>query len=402
MSTKRRRAPSSKSDLTPTRSSKRTRLQATSEPIKLEHDVAEPLLSLPTLSDSTPDAKPELALETLQHTTPPPDTKPAPKSTPRKSKKLANLAAYASASPFPDWQHPTSQDARAVFDILLAVHPLPHVARSAPPPSSKLDFADVSTSVKAESSSTTTSSSLPTTEPESNSAKTCGQTRDPIDALIGTILSQNTSGANSSRAKASLDATFGKNNFAAIASAPRADLVAAIHSGGMAAKKATTIQNLLASIKLKHNAYSLDHLRNLSISNADVMRELVAFDGVGPKTAACVLLFCLGRPAFAVDTHVFRLSRVLGWVPPSATRVTAQAHLDLRIPDDLKYGLHVLMVTHGRACRGCKGSGGAKGKGGEGCPLKAHVRSKASAHSVDEPEARKIDPISSLSPLSEL
>jgi len=84
---------------------------------------------------------------------------------------------------------------------------------------------------------------------------------------------------------------------------------------------------------------------------------LTSYDGVGPKTASCVLMFCLGRDSFAVDTHVFRLSKVLGWVPSSADRIQTQAHLDKRLPAETKYGLHVLMIQHGRTCKGCKKSG---------------------------------------------
>ncbi|KIP03104.1 hypothetical protein PHLGIDRAFT_130345 [Phlebiopsis gigantea 11061_1 CR5-6] len=110
------------------------------------------------------------------------------------------------------------------------------------------------------------------------------------------------------------------------------------------------------------------HLAAPDVGDAAAMRALVAFDGVGPKTAACVLLFCLGRAAFPVDTHVFRLARLLGWVPPRADRVAAQAHLDLRVPPELKRGLHVLMVTHGRRCKGCRGKGA--------CPLKEWLETR--------------------------
>ena len=118
----------------------------------------------------------------------------------------------------------------------------------------------------------------------------------------------------------------------------------------------------------------------------DVSTAQVSYNGVGPKTASCVLLFCLGRDSFAVDTHVFRLSKLLGWVPARADRVTAQAHLDLRIPVALKYGLHVLMVTHGRACGGCKG----KGKGR--CVLKEWLRDRkgVKAEEVEE-RAEEVD-----------
>ncbi|KAF9498158.1 DNA glycosylase [Pleurotus eryngii] len=272
-----------------------------------------------------------------------------PPESPRKSKKLKELDAYSSTSPFPEFVHPTPSEARQVFGVLADAHNGRDLIRKAPSP--------------------TTSS---------NSAKTCGHSHNVIDALIGTILSQNTSGKNSSTAKRSLDTTFGRNNFAAIADAPKADVVEAIRMGGMANKKAATIQKLLQDIKAKRGEHSLQYLAEMvdgkpKYSDPEVMRDLVSFDGVGPKTASCVLLFCLGRDSFAVDTHVYRLSKLLGWVPPKANRVLAQAHLDLKIPDELKYGLHVLMIRHGRACKGCNASkDGTQGV----CILKAYLRDR--------------------------
>lgn len=106
------------------------------------------------------------------------------------------------------------------------------------------------------------------------------------------------------------------------------------------------------------------------MTDNEVVQELISYPGIGPKTASCVLLFCLARPSFAVDTHVFRLCKLLGWVPASVKddRVMAQMHLDLRVPNELKYGLHVLMIRHGRVCKGCK-----KGAGGA-CLLKEYMK----------------------------
>jgi endonuclease-3 len=112
------------------------------------------------------------------------------------------------------------------------------------------------------------------------------------------------------------------------------------------------------------------------------MKELVSYGGVGPKTASCVLLSCLERDSFAVDTHVYRLSKLLGWVPKTADRVLSQAHLDLRVPDELKYGLHVLLIQHGRTCSGCK----KVGKGD--CVLKTYLKEKKAVKNEDEIEAR--------------
>ena len=267
-----------------------------------------------------------------------------PSDSPHKAKKLKLQSTFAAESPFPDFDRPTPSEAKEVYELLSKTHRSP--IRSKP--------------------------SLAAT---SNSAQTCGSVPNVIDALIGTILSQNTSGVNSSRAKAALDDTFGRNNFAAIAAATHADVVDSIRSGGLATKKASTIQNILKSVKERHGEYSLQHLAAVQedqrMTDDEIMKELLSYDGVGPKTASCVLLFCLGRDSFAVDTHVFRLSKLLGWVPSTADRILTQAHLDLRIPGDLKYGLHVLMIDHGRVCKGCK----KKAVGSlEGCVLKTYLK----------------------------
>lgn len=276
---------------------------------------------------------------TLNEQSPPTSEAPL---TPHTSKKLKLHSSYNVSSPFPDFTHPTPQEAADVHSLLSREHHSYNSTRSE-------------------------------TTDSNNSATTRGNVPNVIESLIATILSQNTSGKNSSAAKASLDAAFGRNNFTAIASAPREDVVNAIRQGGLANKKAATIQNILNSIKGKHGDYSLQHLTATEdgkrLTDDNIMKELISYDGVGPKTASCVLLFCLGRDSFAVDTHVFRLSKLLGWVPEKADRVLAQAHLDLKIPGDLKYGLHVLMVQHGRTCRGCKKLGS-----GSSCVLKTYLK----------------------------
>ena len=264
---------------------------------------------------------------------------------PHKAKKLKLQSAFAAESPFPDFNRPTPSEVREVYELLSKAHRAHNPIRGKTSPAS------------------------------GNSAQTCGNVPNVIDALIGTILSQNTSGTNSSRAKAALDDAFGRSNFGSIAAAAHVDVVNSIRSGGLANKKATIIQNILKSIKERHGEYSLQHLAAVQedqrMTDDEITKELLSYDGVGPKTASCVLLFCLGRDSFAVDTHVFRLSKVLGWVPPKADRILTQAHLDLRIPGDLKYGLHVLMIDHGRVCKGCKNAGSR-----DACILKKYLNER--------------------------
>ena len=233
------------------------------------------------------------------------------------------VKAETLASPFPDFAHPTAKESREVIHLLHSEFPHIQAYRNDP-------------------------------ATEKFQASPCGGVADVVEALIETILSQNTSAHNSTAAKRNLDAVFGRNNFAAIAQAPYSQVVDAIRTGGLANKKAATIQKLLNAIHQKRGSYSLQHLTGKEYSDEDVMEELVAYEGVGPKTASCVLMFCLERESFPVDTHVFRLSKLLGWVPAKSNRISAQAHLDVRIPGELKYGLHVLMIAHGRRCSGCK------------------------------------------------
>lgn len=152
----------------------------------------------------------------------------------------------------------------------------------------------------------------------------------------------------------------GSDQWAAIVAGGQPKLQQAIQSGGLSVVKSKVIISILEQAKAKYGKYSLDHL--FSASDKDAMREMLSFQGVGPKTAGCVLLFCLQRASFAVDTHVYRITGLLGWRPARASREEAQAHLDAKVPDGDKYGLHVLLITHGKRCEECKAGGKSLGK----------------------------------------
>lgn len=171
-----------------------------------------------------------------------------------------------------------------------------------------------------------------------------------------------------------MDETYGgSDNWEAIAAGGIAKLEKAIRCGGLSTTKSKVIMNILLQAKERYARYSLDHL--FEASNEEAMQELIGFQGVGPKTASCVLLFCLGRETFAVDTHVWRITGLLGWRPEKATRDETHAHLDAMIPDEEKYGLHVLLVTHGRVCQECKAGGRSLGK----CELRKAFKTRVKA-----------------------
>lgn len=168
----------------------------------------------------------------------------------------------------------------------------------------------------------------------------------PLDELVATILSQHTSDVNSGRAFASLRRRFPEWN--AVAEAAEFDVAEAIQTGGLANLKAPRIQRVLRAVAAETGTFTLDWLRTWPLPRA---RDwLLALPGVGPKTAACVLLFSLGLPTMPVDTHVFRVGRRLGLIPSGVSADAAHAWYDELIgPDrDAIYALHLNLIRHGR------------------------------------------------------
>jgi endonuclease-3 len=171
---------------------------------------------------------------------------------------------------------------------------------------------------------------------------------DPMTELVLTILSQNTTDANSGRAFMRLRRRF--PNWDALAEAPAEEIEREIAVGGLAKQKAPRIKASLAAVRERRGGWDLGFLRDLPLDEAKAwLREL---PGVGPKTAACVLMFALGRPALPVDTHVHRVAGRLGLVPPKATAEQAHDILESALAPELVYPLHISLIKHGRRlCR---------------------------------------------------
>jgi endonuclease-3 len=168
--------------------------------------------------------------------------------------------------------------------------------------------------------------------------------RPIIDELILTVLSQATSDVNSERAFGTLQATF--PTWEAVLVAPVKRVADAIRSGGIADVKAVRIKTILREIETREGSVDLDRLNGLSDEEVD--EYLCSLPGVGPKTAACVLVFSMGRAAFPVDTHVVRIVRRLGWVEPKLSAEKVQAELTRKTPPEIRYDLHVAFIRHGR------------------------------------------------------
>jgi endonuclease III len=167
---------------------------------------------------------------------------------------------------------------------------------------------------------------------------------DPLDELILTVLSQHTSDLNADRAFRSLRAAY--PSWGAVVEAPPGSVADTIRGGGLANTKAPRIQAILREVRDREGRYSLDRLRELS--DPDARAYLTSLPGIGPKTAAVVLSFALGRDAMPVDTHVHRATRRLGIIPPTASAERADRILHDLVPEGLRTPLHVGLIRLGR------------------------------------------------------
>jgi endonuclease III len=168
--------------------------------------------------------------------------------------------------------------------------------------------------------------------------------RPPVDELVSTMLSQNTSDVNRDRAFAALREAF--PTWEAVRDAPAEAVIQAIRPAGLANQKGPRIQAALRAITMERGNLDLRFLRRMPPEQA--MAWLMRFKGVGRKTASIVLLFSLGMPAFPVDTHIYRLSGRLGLRPERATLDQAHRLLACTFPPETYYAAHLNLIRHGR------------------------------------------------------
>ncbi len=171
---------------------------------------------------------------------------------------------------------------------------------------------------------------------------------DPLDELIGTILSQSTTNINSGRAFESL-----KKRFPAWEAARRArpaSIAEAIKSGGLANVKSVVIHRILNQIQKERGTLDLSFLKTVSAEEG--RQYLISLKGVGPKTAACVLLFSCNQKVFPMDTHIFRILRRVGLLSDRLNDRDSHLAMEKLIPARKHYSLHVNLIRHGRlVCR---------------------------------------------------
>ncbi|BCR88912.1 endonuclease III domain-containing protein [Aspergillus chevalieri] len=354
----------------------------------LPHNLA-PLPTPLTSKSNTPDIKREQLADlatslqsTVDKTT---QTLPIQQQQQPKNQKKTTYGLSPGLTPFPSYPRPTPSECEEVNRLLTSVH-----GEITPP----------------------------TTIPEPSLTVTgCGEVPSVLDALIRTLLSGATTGTNSAMAFNGLVQRFGilregvgkgSVDWDKVRRAEVGDVFEAIKRGGLADVKSKNLKKILdlvyqenqerrdlltnnpdgsdPALKSESNAskdyeiacadqnvLSLNYLHALPTES--VMTHLTSYPGIGPKTAACVILFCLQRPCFAVDTHIFRITKWLGWLPSDSTgskvnEVTAFGHLEVRVPDHLKYSLHQLLIRHGKSCPRCRAGTGRGAVGWEeGCVI---------------------------------
>ena len=166
----------------------------------------------------------------------------------------------------------------------------------------------------------------------------------PLDALIHTILSQNTNDRNSGRAYESLRTRFPR--WEDVLHADPAQIADAIRVGGLAAQKSVRIRDLLAWVKERYGELNLDIVCDMEIE--EVFDTLCALPGIGPKTVSVTLLFACGKDVFPVDTHIHRVTRRLGLIPSNCSADKAHILMAELVPPGKSYSFHLNLIRFGR------------------------------------------------------
>ncbi|OBT93929.1 hypothetical protein VE01_08242 [Pseudogymnoascus verrucosus] len=287
-----------------------------------------------------------------------------------KNPKKHKYGLTPGVTPYPDFLMPTPEACLEVKNLLSGLHGVVEQPKAVPPPSLEVTG--------------------------------CGEVPSVLDALIRTRLSAATTSTNSAYAFAGLVSKFGilkegigkgSVNWNKVREADVKEVEAAIKRGGLGKSKSIDIKKILdmvhdenmarreAFLKERESGVKSDVVggesfkqgqKDMEIAVADkeilslqymhgltpdeAMEEFIKYPGIGVKTASCVILFCLRRPSFAVDTHIFRLCRWLKWIPEKATRDSAFSHCEVRVPNEYKYSLHRLFIRHGKTCGRCRAS----------------------------------------------
>lgn len=179
-----------------------------------------------------------------------------------------------------------------------------------------------------------------------------GELSEPLDGLIETILSQQSPIASTQRMANALFITYPKWDDAFTAGVDHITETLQSARGNLTKSKANYIFGILNKLKTERNELSLNFLRNYEPSEAK--KYLLALNGVGPKTASCVLLFNLQLPSQPVDTHIFRISNRLGLIDEKLKPAEVETFFEQNLTKNWEthYEFHLNMIEHGmKTCK---------------------------------------------------
>ena len=283
-----------------------------------------------------------------------------------RERKEGKFAILFGRSPYPQWIWPTPEACEEVHGLLTELHGEVKAPKTMPPPS--LTVAG------------------------------CGEVPSVLDALLRTVLSAATSMKAANQSIVALAGKYGvaqsgpgkgSIDWEKVAEDSVEEVAVIIGKGGLGNLKAKHLKGILDAVMHAHKKLSLDHLHGQTAELA--MKQLGNLPGVGVKTAACVILFCLQVPCFAVDTHVYRLCKWLRWVPFTANENKTFWHCDFHMPAHLKYGLHQLLIRHGQTCERCRADTVANTESYDNatCPLEHLVVRNKKEAKPPTPKAKK-------------
>jgi len=174
-----------------------------------------------------------------------------------------------------------------------------------------------------------------------------GNRSDPVEELVWIPLTRQTHRQNAIRSWHRITDLGGP---AALLASPEHELAALLADAGFSRQKARWIKRSLELVVERFGALSLSE--TASWSDAEVEAFLTTLPGIAVKSAKCVMMYSLGRQVLPVDTHLRRLAERLGWVPAGLSERRIHQALEALVPPDLRLGLHVNAIWHGRSvCR---------------------------------------------------
>jgi len=175
---------------------------------------------------------------------------------------------------------------------------------------------------------------------------------NPIDALIATILSQNTNDKNSYQAYRNLKKKY--KSWEELSDASRKEIESVIRVAGLGKQKSASIKSFLSTLREKNGKLNLQYIKKMS--DEEILNELTSIKGIGVKTASCVLLFSLDRNICPVDTHVHRTLNRIGLVKTKTPDKTFEQIKD-HLPDGIAHQFHTNLIMLGREiCKPAKPS----------------------------------------------